>query len=290
MNTALEVFSDLSERLRYNHPDFPVYVQYGMLGHFEGYSAACHWHPDLEFLAVLEGHMSYFVNGKIVELGPGEGIFVNSQRLHYGFSRQGTDCHFLVLAFHPILLFGSSPALAFTLKAAFGPDRADYLLLQQDDGWQSHVLETIRLLATEISATPPSFLKITARLMDLLERVADHLTAVSEGTQIDESWMTVWTMRSFIQQKYGSKISLDEIAASGAVCRSLCCQLFLRHLGESPIRHLNHYRISRACEMLRDSSRSVSEIASACGFQTTSYFSSVFRKELGCMPTKYRRD
>jgi len=39
---ALEVFSDLSERLNYNFPGFPLYVRRGELRQFERYAAACH--------------------------------------------------------------------------------------------------------------------------------------------------------------------------------------------------------------------------------------------------------
>ena len=39
--------------------------------------------------------MSYNVNGTIVRLGEGEGIFVNARQLHYGFSEERTECDFL---------------------------------------------------------------------------------------------------------------------------------------------------------------------------------------------------
>ena len=44
MGQPLEVFSDLSEKLHYNLPDFPLYVRKGALAQFHRYAAACHWH------------------------------------------------------------------------------------------------------------------------------------------------------------------------------------------------------------------------------------------------------
>jgi len=55
---ALEIFSDMSERLKYNLLGFPLYVRRGGLRNFARY-AACHWHPDLEFILVLDGAMGY---------------------------------------------------------------------------------------------------------------------------------------------------------------------------------------------------------------------------------------
>jgi mannose-6-phosphate isomerase-like protein (cupin superfamily) len=98
---ALEVFSDMSERLNYNLPGFPLYVQKGELRNFDRYAAACHWHPDIEFTFIVEGSMEYFVNNKILHLSAGEGIFINSKRLHFGYSKDNSDCTFLCVVVHP---------------------------------------------------------------------------------------------------------------------------------------------------------------------------------------------
>lgn len=46
MAVALEVYSDLSEKLNYNLPDFPLYVREGRLSHYFRHAAAAHWHLD----------------------------------------------------------------------------------------------------------------------------------------------------------------------------------------------------------------------------------------------------
>jgi AraC-like DNA-binding protein len=45
----------------------------------------------------------------------------------------------------------------------------------------------------------------------------------------------------------------------------------------------------KSSEMLRETNRSICEIAIACGFQTPSYFSYAFRKEMGVVPQDYRK-
>src|SRR4051794_27210047 len=136
MSSALEVFSDLSERLNYNLPDFPLYVRKGMLRHFDRYAAACHWHPDLEFILVLDGSMEYFVNGKILHLASGDGVFVNSKRMHYGFSADNTDCTFIVVVVHPALLGEDTGAGKRYIAEKFGVNSADYILFGDQVAWQ----------------------------------------------------------------------------------------------------------------------------------------------------------
>ncbi|MEI2406049.1 hypothetical protein [Niallia taxi] len=55
MVSKLELFSDLSEKPNYKLPNSPLYVRKEKLCEFEKYTAANHWHPDLEFILVLEG-------------------------------------------------------------------------------------------------------------------------------------------------------------------------------------------------------------------------------------------
>lgn len=88
------VSSDLSERIDYNIPDLPIYARRDALSSFPDYRCPCHWHRDLEVIHVISGQMQYFVNGAIVTLEAGNGLVVNSSRLHYGFSPQQRQCWF----------------------------------------------------------------------------------------------------------------------------------------------------------------------------------------------------
>lgn len=71
---------------------------------FPDYRCPCHWHRDLEFIHVISGQMQYFVNGAIVTLEAGNGLVVNSSRLHYGFSPQQRQCWFTCVVVDPELL------------------------------------------------------------------------------------------------------------------------------------------------------------------------------------------
>ncbi|MGN0464776.1 MAG: cupin domain-containing protein [Lachnospiraceae bacterium] len=86
MQVELSNKNDLSERVYYNIPDFPVYIYRSLLSSYPNFSAISHWHDDIEFILVESGHMQYNINGKTVILREGEGIFVNTKQFHYEFS------------------------------------------------------------------------------------------------------------------------------------------------------------------------------------------------------------
>jgi len=60
-------------------------------------------------------------------------------------------------------------------------------------------------------------------------------------------------------------------------------------MGQSPIAYLTWYRINKSREMLRRSNIPIIEVAMSCGFQSSSYFTQVFKKETGSTPNEYRK-
>ncbi|MEY5037484.1 MAG: hypothetical protein RL472_590, partial [Pseudomonadota bacterium] len=65
-------------------------------------------------------------------------------------------------------------------------------------------------------------------------------------------------------------------------------RLFVRFLNSTPKHYFMEMRLNRARNLLVQSEQSVTEIAMACGFQTTSHFSKVFRAHFGTSPVMQR--
>lgn len=57
--------------------------------------------------------------------------------------------------------------------------------------------------------------------------------------------------------------------------------------GLSPARYIQSVRLNLAARMLRDTQMSVSEIATASGFNSLIHFSASFRKQYGMPPSRY---
>ena len=288
MSLPLEIFSDSSERLHYNTPDFPLYVHKDQLVRY-GYAATCHWHPDLEFILVFDGEMDFFVNGEIVHIDSHNGIFVNSKRMHYGFSVDKGNCSFIAVVIHPALLFENSQDMKRYLNQKFGADTDDFILLNPNIEWQQETLHLMSSIYEDMHSESTNLIRLLSRAVSLCANMADHVQQVSKHHINEEFREIVLKMTGFIHQYYDSKITLGDIAGSGAVCRSKCCELFNEYIGQTPNAYVIRYRIAKSCDMLRDTNRTVSDIAITCGFQSASYFSYVFRNETGLTPQDYRK-
>ena len=91
-----------------------------------------------------------------------------------------------------------------------------------------------------------------------------------------------------VQDNLESISSVKALAVRTGVSERLCDMLFQEHLQVSSTRYIKEYRLEKACQMLTQTRKSVSEISAECGMNN-SYFSKKFREETGLTPLEYRR-
>ncbi|WP_157325778.1 AraC family transcriptional regulator [Paenibacillus anseongensis] len=285
----LDVFSDLSEQVGYNLTHLKLRVAKGTLIQFDKFAAACHWHTDLEFISVLDGSMNFYVHGETVLLEKGQGIFVNSKRLHYGYSSDMSDCIYIVACIHPSII-GTERWLGNEYwEEKFGSNTEDFIVLQGDIPWHKETLLCLDQLYEEMHSNQRNPLSLLSLAVSLCATIGRHIEDRSQQTAIDHTSFYIWKMTAFIHGNYENKITLEHIATSGSTSRTHCCKLFAQYLGQTPNEYLTNYRLKKSCELLMGTARSISDIALSCGFQSASYFSFVFRKEFGKTPNDYRK-
>lgn len=289
----LTVFSDLSERPHYNVPGLPLYARRDRLSRY-GYRMACHWHRDLEFIHVVSGRTELFVNGSTITLGPGEGVFINSRRLHYLFSDQAIDARFVSAVIDPLPFEQMHAGLAKAMLDSMGEAASDYILLTAKNPADRPLLFGIddfeRAMAGAASQTLNT-LEAISQAAQLCLLALDRITVDSDTRETEaqgRSLRTFLLMAAFIHTNAARKISLDDIAQAGAVSRSVCCDLFRTHAARTPTDYLIDYRIAKSRDLLSSSGMSIAEIARDCGFSSPTYFSYVFRTRMHCTPRQYR--
>ena len=59
--------------------------------------------------------------------------------------------------------------------------------------------------------------------------------------------------------------------------------------GESALQFIHKIRLERACQLLRDTDKSIAEIASEAGFSSSAYFCTCFKREKGKTPNAWRQ-
>ncbi len=86
----------------------------------------------------------------------------------------------------------------------------------------------------------------------------------------------------------GHRWTVQELAAISHMSRSAFAASFRSRVGTAPLEYLIEWRMSLARDALRRGTRSISELASATGYESESAFSTAFRRVVGCSPTRFR--
>lgn len=134
---------------------------------------------------------------------------------------------------------------------------------------------------------------------DLATEVADQMVynAVREGTaaqrvslQSRHGMRNAHLMRAIaiMEANIEDPVSPSLIAEELGISTRQLERLFVRFLNSTPKHYFMEMRLNRARNLLVQSEQSVTEIAMACGFQTTSHFSKVFRAHFGTSPVMQR--
>jgi len=281
---------ELAENLQYDSPDFPLRAMQGRLQNYPNSVMPPHWHNELEFILLRGGSAVYRVNEQDFRLTAGDALFVNSNRLHFGYSANGEDFAYSVLHFLPELVSDHVVRRKYLLPL-ISSEACDAVLFRGAGVGETELYATVRTLISLYLQPPQAFelnvLEQVYRLLRLLDGQGDIRRNIDDAASA-ERVRSMQTMLKYVQEHYAERVTLDDIAAAGAMCRSKCSYLFRQVLQQTAIEYVQSVRLQKSCDLLTDTELSMTEIASRCGFSGASYFVELFHQQFGVTPRRYR--
>lgn len=144
--------------------------------------------------------------------------------------------------------------------------------------------------------TQPRAEGLTIRLKLVINELLVLLTEMLEARNpeleqsLSGSERTVrWFLES-LERRLDEPWTLDVMAAECGLGRTQFTSLCRRLTNVTPMQFLMHKRIEFASRLLReDQGIKVTDVAFACGFESSQYFARVFRDQLRCSPREWRR-
>ena len=285
---AVDLKDDRSEIVHYDYEEYPIYVRRALLSSYNNFAAPPHWHDDIELITVLQGEMNYSINNEMINVRQGEGVFVNSGRLHYGFSKEKHECDFICILIHPLLLCVSQAFEQNYVVPLLNNQSIPYIKLSADIQWQKEVLNCIEgMYRAKGDTTAP--LMLVSLFMKIWTTIFEYSNTPVSIKSYNSDFTILKNMIGYIQKFYREKVTLADIAAAGAVGQSKCCQLFKRYVGVTPNAYLVQYRIHQSIWYLKNTDMTITGIAQAVGFSGSSYYAEAFRKWCKISPSEYRK-
>lgn len=96
-------------------------------------------------------------------------------------------------------------------------------------------------------------------------------------------------VKEYVQKHYGEPMTVDAIADEIHFSVNYVRSIFKEGTGQTILEYVTDYRFARACELLKDPTLRVKEVANMVGYENISYFGSVFTKRYHLTPNEYRK-
>ncbi|HEM3122744.1 TPA: AraC family transcriptional regulator [Streptococcus suis] len=94
---------------------------------------------------------------------------------------------------------------------------------------------------------------------------------------------------NFVERNYEKAISVDDLAQVCNLNRHYFSRLFKEQMNISPQQFIIQYRLSEACELLKNTTKTLQEIAEEIGYSNQFNFSTAFKRHYQISPNRWRR-
>ncbi len=142
-----------------------------------------------------------------------------------------------------------------------------------------------------LNATPFEKLMILLQVLEYLSHNQEYRFLCEQEFTCDFDDIDKKRINSvydYIQKNYQRQISLSDIASRLNMSEEYFSRYFSKTMKKPFFEFLNEYKINRACKLLIETDKQISEICYAAGFESIPFFYRQFKKFKDCQPKTYR--
>jgi len=258
--------------LFYENHDYRININRDMTGLWD----TPHLHDKIEIILLTEGEAFATADTKTVRLAVGDLFIAFPNQIH---KYQGLPGHrYTILIFSPELC----PEFLhiFSNKTPIEPIIRRFADSKEGQNAVDKLLELVP--ADNNGKSVP----VRAYLMLLLDAVFSSLE-LAGGDRCNTN--TIRDVLNFIAENFREPLTLDLLASELHINKYHISHLFSEKLGMGVVEYVNLRRVGAACDELKKSGKSVTEIALSVGFNSPRSLNRAFKKVIGKTPLEYKR-
>ena len=225
-----------------------------------------HFHGNYELICGLKGVTEYSVNGKEDTLLPGEMVLISPYVIHSIKIKNSTTW---------IGVFSEDFIQDFAEK-----NRYKRYSKFRCDGQIQKILEENLFLEKR----PPHYLHI-AYLYMVCNECEKNATTVS----LQNDNVFIRKVIEYISENLKENLTLSDIADDLNYEYHYFSSIFHKCFSMNFKNFINIFRFEKACKMLTENKKDITEICNECGFGSIRNFNRVFKSLSGLTPTEYRK-
>lgn len=246
-----------------------------------------HFHQEMELTLFTSGGGTRFVGDHMGPFAAGDLVLLGERLPHYWHTRgpsSGVSIQWHFPQSHPLWAFPETLSFADLFKRA---DRG----LRFSGATSRDASALLQEITRSSGASQLSLLlRLLARMAEAPQNERSILSVRSFSLSAESHYQQAIarSIRHLIAN-FRDAVRLEDLLKLTGLSRPTFARQFKQHAGRTFSGFLNRLRLHAACRELAESSRSILEIALACGFTQISFFNRLFRRTYDCSPTEYRR-
>ncbi len=256
-------------------------IDHGLIENPKGMSQA-HFHDDYEIYFLVSGERKYFLSSQISTLKPNYILIIKPNEPHQVTVNMNVPYERYVLYVSPkimSLLLKEHPSLS---------DFNNSTLLMLSDSVFKKATELLDEMKYEIKSkdtyAPDMIKTLLAEILILIFR-----NRILPDDSINKTDIRIQSAINYIIENYNEPISINDCASLCNLSPTHFSKVFHKITALTFKEFLNKIRIEKACELLENTSNTVSEVCQAVGYSSESYFCTSFKQLKNCTPVYYRK-
>lgn len=269
--------------------EFPFQISEIILNNENSHPDTFHWHSYFEITYVRKGRGRYFVNGQEYTMSEDDIIIFNNVEPH-GWSLLEQDMHLIVMVFAPEFIAEKMNFFDYEYLKPFVERGSNFKnRIGKEEPVSHEIRKGIREIKAEWEERREGYpLMIKANVLRILTML---IRAYQDDSKSDamlkekkNAMKRLEQALAYIDAHYCERISLDDAAAAAYMSSNYFSSYFRKVMNVSFSDYVTRLRIFHARELLRDTDRSVTDIAMECGFHNISNFYRLYKKHVGKPP------
>lgn len=122
------------------------------------------------------------------------------------------------------------------------------------------------------------------------EETLKHITSTLERKRKlnRDTQRLVRMAMAYMHEHFAEPLSRRDIAQYVNIAEDYLTFCFRQELSVTPVKYLQRYRVNQAKSLLRNTGKTITDVALSVGFSDSGYFSRVFHREVGVSPESFR--
>lgn len=242
-----------------------------------------HWHPELEFVYMINGSLRVTINGNEQIIKNGEFYFCNTKIIHSTFTFDNVSTHkyiVLLLSYDFLLRFHDVCTFHINKEDAYHKIKAqlEYLAsLSEQSAHETYaknldieknkcILEICQILLTECVVSDSN--------------VSSNLSTFTGYAK---------TIMEYIGENYNQKLTLQAIANEIGLSPQYLSKYFKKATNMGLLQYINLIRLEHANNYLINSGSSITDTALSSGFSNVKTYVRLCKNVYGMTPSEYRK-